>query len=96
MDRINVKKFGFACGFTGTLFYTGCTFLMVTTGYEGTVRFINSLLHGIDVSAIIRMDISLWEAGIGLIETFVLGWLAGACIAIFYNISVKKSISRNS
>lgn len=87
---INVKKLGFAVGLTGALLYLGCMVVMTTAGPQDTVEFFNSLLHGLDVSAILRTDIPLWEAGIGVVETFVLGWLIGACIAGFYNISIKN------
>jgi hypothetical protein len=89
MNRINIKKFGLAFGLTGALLYTGCILLMATVGHAGTVKFFNSLLHGLDVSTIIRMNVPLWEAGIGIIETFILGWLVGACIAGFYNVTIK-------
>lgn len=90
MNHINVKKLGLAFGLTGALLYLGCMVLMLTVGHNGTVNFFNSLLHGLDVSSIVRMDIPLWEAGIGIIETFILGWLVGACIAGFYNMTLKK------
>ena len=82
---INVKKFGFATRLTGALLYLGCAIVMATVGHDGTVKFFNSLLHGLDVSTIVRMDVPLWEAGIGIVETFILGWLVGACITGFYN-----------
>ncbi len=82
---VNVKKFGFATGLTGALLYLGCALVMATVGHHGTVKFFNSLLHGLDVSTIVRMDVPLWEASVGIVETFVLGWLVGACIAGFYN-----------
>lgn len=86
MKTISPKKLGFAMGTAGVVFYLGCTLLMLTIGHEGTVTFFNSLLHGIDVSGVIRMDVPLWEAAIGLGQTFLLGWLAGAMIAVFYNL----------
>lgn len=89
MNTINVKKFGFAVGFTGAWLYIGCMLVMITVGRSGTIKFFNSLLHGLDVSTIVRMDIPIWEAGIGLVETFILGWLIGACIAGFYNLMAK-------
>lgn len=91
MNHINVKKFGLAFGLTGTLLYFGCMVLMLTVGHTGTVKFFNSLLHGLDVSTIVRMDIPIWEAVIGIIETFILGWLIGACIAGFYNVALRKT-----
>ncbi len=63
--------------------------LMITVGQSGTVAFFNSLLHGLDVSSIIRNETPLWEACVGIIETFILGWLVGACIAAIYNATIK-------
>ena len=90
MKRINVKQLGLAFGLTGALLYAGCAVLMITVGHQGTVAFFNSILHGLDVTSVIRMDVPLWEAGLGLIEIFILGWLVGACVAGFYNANVKN------
>lgn len=90
MNTINIKKFGLACGLTGALLYLGCIVLMVTVGHTGTITFFNSLLHGLDVSSIVRMDVPLWEATLGIIETFILAWLIGACLAAFYNMTMKN------
>lgn len=90
MDTINVKKFGFATGLTATLLYFGCILVMATVGHSGTVTFFNSILHGIDTTSIIRMNVSFWEACMGIVEVFIIGWLVGACIAAIYNISSKS------
>lgn len=90
MNRLNVKKFGFAVGATVALLYLGCMLVMFTVGANGTARFFNSLLHGLDVSGIIRMDMPLWEAVIGIVEIFILGWLSGACVAAIYNAALKE------
>lgn len=90
MKTISIKKLGMATGLTGALLYLGCTVVMFTVGREGSVKFFNSLLHGMDVSTVIRMDMPLWEACLGIIQTFILGWLIGACIASLYNWQIKK------
>lgn len=90
MTGIKVKKFGMAVGLTLAMLYLGCALLMGIIGHGGTVKFFNSLLHGLDVASIVRNDVPLWEAGLGLVQTFILGWLLGACIAGFYNASLKK------
>jgi len=90
MNTINIKRFGLAFGITGALLHLGCIFLMTVIGHDGTVSFFNSLLHGLDSSSIVRTDIPVWEAIIGFIETFILSWFVGACIASVYNFSVKK------
>ena len=90
MKTISIKKLGMATGLTGALLYLGCMVVMFTVGREGSVKFFNSLLHGLDVSTVIRMDIPLWEACLGIVQTFILGWLIGACIASLYNWQIKK------
>jgi 2TM family of unknown function (DUF5676) len=90
MNRLNVKKLGFAIGLTGTLAYLGCMIIMFTAGKESTVKFFNSLLHGLDTSQVIKMDVSIGEALLGIVQTFILGWLVGVCIAVFYNAQIKR------
>jgi hypothetical protein len=90
MNHINVKKLGLAFGLTGALLYLGCMLVMITVGHDGTVTFFNNMLHGLDVSSIVRMNVPLWEAGIGIVETFIISWLIGACIAGFYNVTLKN------
>ncbi|MGD9993685.1 MAG: DUF5676 family membrane protein [Salinivirgaceae bacterium] len=92
MKTINIRRLGLAFGLTGTLLYLGCVILMTTVGRDASVQFFNSLLHGIDTSSIIRMNVPLWEVLIGIIETFILGWLIGACIAAFYNLTAKNKV----
>ena len=90
MERINIKKFALAWGVAGATLYLGCIILMASVGREGTVLFFNSLLHGLDTSSVIRMDVPLVEALVGLVEMFILGWLFGALIASVYNVSFNK------
>lgn len=90
MNRIEVKRFGLAIGTTLALLYLGCAFVMATAGSAATVLFFNSLLHGVDVTAIVRTDMPLWEALVGVAETFVLGWLVGASVAVIYNVSLRE------
>lgn len=91
MNRIHIKKFGFACGITGALLYAGCVIVMVSVGREGTIQFFNSLLHGIDTTPVIRMNMSLTEAVMGILEVFVISWLAGASVAAIYNFMIRRS-----
>jgi hypothetical protein len=90
MNRINIKKLGFSVGITGAILYIGCMIVMLTAGQEGTIKFFNSLLHGLDVSSVIRMNVPLLEALIGIVQTFIIGWLIGASIAVFYNAQLKS------
>lgn len=89
MNLIDAKRFGFAVGATMSLLYLGCAFVMATAGETATIAFFNSLLHGIDVTAIVRKDMPLAEMFVGFVETFILGWLVGASVASIYNASQK-------
>ncbi len=62
MSQIHIKRFSFACGFTGVLLYVGCILLMAMVGRDGTIFFFNSLLHGIDTSSVIRMNTSVFRS----------------------------------
>lgn len=94
MNTLSIKKLGFAFGSTAALLYLGCIILMVTVGQEGTVAFFNTLLHGLDTSGIIRMEIPWWQGVFGLIQIFILGWLSGALIAAIYNFGLPKEQSQ--
>jgi hypothetical protein len=85
MSVINVKRFGFAVGASVALLYLGCVFIMATVPKEAAIRFFNSLLHGIDVTTIIRWEMPWQEMAVGALETFVIGWLLGALVAVLYN-----------
>ncbi|MDI1235096.1 MAG: DUF5676 family membrane protein [bacterium] len=91
MNNLSIRKLGFAFGLTAALLYFGCALVMFIAGHDNSVIFFNSLLHGIDVSNIIRMNISLGEQLIGIVQTFIIGWLVGACVAAIYNLNFKKS-----
>ncbi len=94
MGVIRIKKFGLAFGVSSALLYLGCAFFMAVAGQERTILFFNSLIHGLDTTSIIRMDIPIWEMLIGIIEIFILGWLFGATIASIYNFSVAKDYQK--
>ncbi len=87
---INVKKLGLAFGLTAALLYLGCMLVMATVGHDNTIKFFNNLLHGLDVSSVMRTSVPLWEAGVGIIQIFILGWLTGACIGSIYNALMVK------
>lgn len=90
MNHISIRKFGLAFGLTGALLYFGCALVMLILGHDSSVKFFNTLLHGLDVTSIIRMDISPVEEILGLVQTFIICWLIGACIAGIHNVSFNK------
>lgn len=90
METINIRRFGMAFGSTSALLYLGCVLVMWSVGKETSIIFFNSLMHGIDVTSIIRTDMPWWEMAMGLVEIFILGWLTGATIASIYNFGSSK------
>jgi len=93
MGKINFKKMGLACGLTGVLLYLGCIILMLSIGKKDTIIFFNNLLHGLDTTSIIKMNVSFLDSLMGLLQTFIIFWLIGAGIAFFYNVfNIKKSV----
>ena len=90
MEKLSIKRLGIGVGSAGAILYLGCILLMITVGREGTIWFFNSLLHGLDTSSIIRMNVPVWQALIGIVQTFILGWLIGALIASVYNIRLRE------
>ena len=90
MGAINVKKYGLAWGSTFALLYVGCAVVMSVAGREGTVFLFNSMMHGIDVSGVIRMDVPIGEMILGIVQVFILGWLIGATVASIYNLSIRR------
>jgi hypothetical protein len=90
MHTLSVKRLGFAFGATAALLYSGCAFVMSTVPKDAVIRFFNSLLHGWDVTHIMRWDMPWWEPILGVLETFILAWLMGAAFACFYNLGAPR------
>ncbi len=90
MERIDVRRFGLAVGTTMALLYLCCAVVMAVAGRDASIAFFNSLLHGVDVTSVIRMNVPLWEVLAGVVETFIIAWLSGATIAAIYSLGVKK------
>ena len=86
---INLKGLGLAFGLTATIFYIGCVITLAATPHDKAILFFNSLLHGIDVTSILKTSMPVSQMIFGVITTFILGWFAGAMTAVFYNLSVK-------
>ena len=89
MNTMSIKRAGFAFGGACALLYLGCVFVMLTVPQDAVVRFFNSIVHGWNVGSIMRWDMPWWEAAIGVLEMFILGWLFGALVAALYNVGAK-------
>lgn len=90
-NLISARRLGVAFGGTGVIFYLACILTMSTAPRDKAILFFNSLLHGIDVTPILREHVPLPEVLLGIVSTFVLGWFAGALIAGFYNLGSRSS-----
>lgn len=85
MRVLSVPRFGFSLAMALALSYIGCVFVMVSVPKDVAIRFFNTLMHGVDVAPIIRWEMAWWEMVIGLLQVFILGWLFGSMVAMFYN-----------
>lgn len=90
MNKLEVKNLGLAFGVAFSVFYLACIAMMAILGQETTVFVFNSLMHGLDTTTIIRMEVPIWDTIVGLILTFLLGWVMGALIAVTYNLFSSK------
>lgn len=86
---INPRGLGLAFGLTATVFYIGCVITLAATPHDKAIIFFNSLLHGVDVTSILKTSMPVSQMIFGIITTFILAWFAGAMTAVFYNLSVR-------
>lgn len=89
MHTLSVKRLSFALGAGFAVLYLGCAFVMITVPKDVAVRFFNSIMHGVDVTPIVRWDMPWWEMVVGVLQVFIVGWLFGAVVAALYNLGVK-------
>jgi hypothetical protein len=86
MHRFSVWRFALALASSFAVVYLGCVWVMLTVSKETAIQFFNSILHGVDVTPIMRWEMPWWEMVIGVLEVFILGWLFGALMAVIYNL----------
>jgi hypothetical protein len=88
---LDIKKIGFAAGVTSAILYIGCALIMAISGPQTTAQWANNILHGIDVTTILKKEqLSFLQLLSGIVEIFILGWLSAALAASIYNFSLKK------
>jgi len=91
MDEIDIKRFGMATGATFAILNILCLALLMILGTETLVMLANGFMHGLDISPLVKTNpLTLGQILLGIIETFAVGFLAGACIAGIYNFSLKR------
>ena len=90
---IDSKRLGLACGIAASVFYVSCVLAMAVVGREPLILYFNSVLHGLDVSSVLRAKIGPLESLFGLINIMALGWLFGAFTGAFYNFANRLGIN---
>ena len=83
--KLQPTKLAASCVIVGVVFYFGCAVLMTILDEDGTIWFFNSILHGFDVTSILRMDVPLTDALVGGILTGFLAGFSGWLVAVVYN-----------
>jgi hypothetical protein len=95
IGKVSILRLGFAFGAAAALAYSGTGFVVHVLPEALAIRFVNSLLHGIDIGPIVRWEMPWWEMVFGATSVFILGWLFGAAIAAFYNLPVRSDGPRH-
>lgn len=91
IEQLSVHRLSFALGTLFATLYAASMIIVMSGPREVVVRFFNSILHGIDVTTIMRWEMPWWEMVIGILEVFILGWLCGAALAILYNLTGRRA-----
>ncbi len=90
--RLSPIRLGLSFGVTGVVFYLGCMLTMAIVPHSQVLVLSNSMLHGFDVTSILRTSVPIGEVALGLVATFIGGALAGGMIAGFYNCGLRKPV----
>ena len=91
MDYINIKQFRLAADATIAIFYAACFLITLLISNEMIVSLLNSMVHNIDFSTLIRTTpTSFTEVLVGVVGWFITGWVIGTGTAFFYNITSKS------
>ena len=85
MQTLSPIRFGFALGMTGALFYVSCMAFMAIAPDAVVIWIFNGLLHGIDITSILRESVPFTQAVAGIASTLLGGFLFGAIAAWGYN-----------
>ena len=88
MQKLSPIRFGVALGIVGSIFYVACMIFMATAPPDAVTWFSNSLLHGVDIKSIMRESVPLAQSLVGIVSTFVSGWIFGAVTAWIYNLGL--------
>lgn len=90
MNSLSVRQAGLAGGAVSVVLYLGCMLTMFLLPEEALIRFFNALLHGLDVTPVIRHDVRFADAVIGIVSWFFIGGVLGAVFAGVYNARIPR------
>lgn len=96
MQTLAPIRFGIGLGAAWALFYVLCILAMRILPHDATIWLFNSFMHGLDVRSVVRWDIPWWESLIGVVESFVAGWLFGVVMATVYNLGGRSATVKPS
>ena len=85
MQKLSPLPLGVAFGTAGVVYYVGCMIFMATATSDAVAWISNSVLHGVDVTSVMRESISLGQSLTGILLTFLGGLVFGALSAGIYN-----------
>ena len=72
IERLSVTRLGFAFAMVFAVLYGASTLIVMAGPRETVVAFFNSILHGIDVTGIMRWEMPWWEMVVGVLEVFII------------------------
>ncbi len=82
--KLDTKAVGFASASVAGILYILCALLFWFVP-DSAIRLFNYFVHGIDLTAIARFNISFKQNIIGLLLTLAFSFLFGALFAVVYN-----------
>jgi hypothetical protein len=87
MHIIDPRRLGFALGATLAALHLGCAIVMALVPRDAALHFANALVHGLDFGPILTRGKTWAQTLTGTFCVFAFGWLIGATLAAFYNLT---------
>lgn len=81
---LDARAVGLACGVTGITLYVACA-VLVAVWPSGALALFNSLLHGIDLTALFQPGGGAGRFLLGALVSFIGGTALGGLFATVYN-----------
>lgn len=82
-DKLNAKRVGLSLAYVASIIYIVCA-IAIAIAPQFIVNVFGALFHGVDISQISTTP-TLGRTILGLVEIFVLGYVAGWLFVKIYN-----------